>query len=66
MYASLVLFTLHAPVDPKSPLVLLFGSQDMARQAARIFVHWLFWPFVAVLAITVIQALVEYRTKTRA
>ena len=66
LYAFLVLFALHAPIDAKSPFVILFGSQDMARQVARSFVQGLFWPFVAILAITVVQALVEYDRKKRA
>ena len=66
LYASLVLFALHAPIDAKSPFVLLFGSQDIARQMAQSFVHGLFWPFVAILAVTAIQALIEYSRRKRA
>ena len=44
----------------------LFGSQDAVRQMARTFVHGLFWPLVAILAITAIQALIEYSRNKRA
>jgi hypothetical protein len=63
LYAFLVLLALYAPIDPKAPFVLLLGSQETTREAARTFVQSLFWPFVGVLAITAGQGLVEYRRK---
>ncbi len=66
LYAFLAFFVLYVPIGVRAPLVLMFGSQDTVRQMARTFVHGLFWPLVAILAITAIQALIEYSRNKRA
>jgi len=52
LYALLTLIALYAPIDPHALLVLAFGSRAEARQVMTAFVQFLFWPTVALLAVT--------------
>jgi len=60
LYALLVLVVLYAPIGADAPVVKLFGSRAAARQALTAFVHLLFWPFAAILAITAARACVQF------
>jgi hypothetical protein len=66
LYTLLVFFAWYAPIDTKAPLVLVFGSQNRVREVAQTFVQGLFWPLVAILAITALQASIEYCRKKSA
>ena len=65
LYCALTLFVRYAPVDPGAPFVKLFGSQSLARQAMTSFVECLFWPLIAILAVTALRGCYEFATRKR-
>jgi len=65
LYCALTFFVLYAPIDPGAPFVKLFGSQSLARQTMTAFVQYLFWPLVAVLAVTALRGCYEFATRKR-
>lgn len=60
LYALLVLVVLYAPIGADAPVVRLFGSRALARQALTGFVQALFWPLVALLAITAARGCFDF------
>lgn len=62
LYCALALFVLHAPIDPGAPFVKLFGSQPLAREALAVFVQCLFWPLIALLAVSALRGCYEFAT----
>jgi hypothetical protein len=65
LYCALTLFVLYAPIDASAPFVKLFGSQSLARQTMTAFVQVLFWPLVAILAVTALRGCYEFVTRKR-
>lgn len=65
LYSVLALFALYAPIDSNAPFVKLFGSQSLARQAMTEFVQCLFWPLIAILAVTALRGCYDSYARKR-
>ena len=60
LYAVLTVFVLYGPIQPNAPLVKLLGSPALARQLMVTFVQSLFWPLIAILAVSALRGCYEF------